>query len=183
MKASLGEILIPNAEIQRRVKELAEAISRDYYEKDPIFIGVLKGAFIFMADLLRSIPFSVYIDFMAVSSYGDSTETSGIVKIDKDLDMDIRNRHVLIVEDIIDSGLTLHYLLRILYSRGPASLEVCTLLNKPTRRKVNIPIKYLGFDIPPEFVVGYGLDFAGKYRNLPDIYILKIEETQVGSVI
>lgn len=176
MRASLERILIPQNEIQKRVKELAEAISKDYEGKDPVFIGVLKGAFIFMADLLRNIPFNVYIDFMAVSSYGHSTETSGIVKIDKDLDVDIKDKHVLIVEDIIDSGLTLHYLLKLLHSRGPASLEICALLNKPERRRVDIPIRYLGFNIPPEFVVGYGLDFAGKYRNLPDIYVLRINK-------
>lgn len=172
----MGEVLIHRDEIHRRVKELAEAITEDYKEKDPIFIGVLKGAIIFMADLLRNIPFSVFIDFMAVSSYGNSTETSGIVKIDKDLDMDISGRHVLIVEDIIDSGLTLQYLINILSSRKPASLSVCTLLNKPARRRVEVPIAYLGFNIPPEFVVGYGLDFAGRYRNLPDIHILRFEE-------
>ncbi|KUK13971.1 MAG: hypoxanthine phosphoribosyltransferase [Clostridia bacterium] len=176
MKAYLGEVLISRDEIKKKVKELAAMISKDYEGKDPIFIGVLKGAIIFMADLLRSIPYSVFVDFMAVSSYGDATETSGIVKIDKDLDTDIKGRHVLIVEDIIDSGLTLKYLLGLLSSRNPASLKVCALLNKPARRKVDVPVAYLGFDIPPEFVVGYGLDFAGMYRNLPDIHILRFEE-------
>jgi len=176
VKAYLGEVLISRDEIKKKVKELAAMISKDYEGKDPIFIGVLKGAIIFMADLLRSIPYSVFVDFMAVSSYGDATETSGIVKIDKDLDTDIKGRHVLIVEDIIDSGLTLKYLLGLLSSRNPASLKVCALLNKPARRKVDVPVAYLGFDIPPEFVVGYGLDFAGMYRNLPDIHILRFEE-------
>lgn len=176
MKAYLGEVLISKEEIQRKVKELASLIAADYEGKDPVFIGVLKGAVIFMADLVRNIPFSVFMDFMAVSSYGDATETSGIVRIEKDLDTDIKGRHVLIVEDIIDSGLTLRYLLGILSSRDPASLKVCALLNKPARRKVNVPIAYLGFDIPPEFVVGYGLDFAGMYRNLPDIHVLRFRE-------
>ncbi|MCS7234253.1 MAG: hypoxanthine phosphoribosyltransferase [Synergistetes bacterium] len=176
MRHYVGEILISREDIQKRVKELAEVISKDYEGKDPVFVGVLKGAIMFMADLLRNIPFSVYVDFMAVSSYGNSTETSGIVKIDKDLDTDIKGRHVLIVEDIIDSGLTLQYLLGLLSSRIPASLKVCALLSKPARRKVEIPIAYLGFNIPSEFVVGYGLDFAGRYRNLPDIRILRFED-------
>lgn len=175
MRSAIDRVLISSDEIQRRMKELAEAITEDYEGKEPVFIGVLKGAIMFMSDLLKNIPFHVVVDFMAVSSYGSSTETSGIVKIVKDLDMDIRGRHVLVVEDIIDSGLTLHYLLGILASRNPASLQVCTLLNKPARRKIDVPVAYIGFNIAPEFVVGYGLDFAERYRNLPDICVLKSE--------
>ncbi len=175
MRSAIDRVLISSDEIQRRIKELAEAITEDYEGKEPIFIGVLKGAIMFMSDLLKNIPFHVVVDFMAVSSYGSSTETSGIVKIVKDLDMDIKGRHVLVVEDIIDSGLTLHYLLGILASRSPASLQVCTLLNKPARRKIEVPVAYIGFNIAPEFVVGYGLDFAERYRNLPDICVLKSE--------
>ncbi|MCD6363846.1 MAG: hypoxanthine phosphoribosyltransferase [Synergistetes bacterium] len=175
MRSAIDRVLISSDEIQRRIKELAEAITEDYEGKEPVFIGVLKGAIMFMSDLLKNIPFHVVVDFMAVSSYGSSTETSGIVKIVKDLDMDIRGRHVLVVEDIIDSGLTLHYLLGILASRNPASLQVCTLLNKPARRKIDVPVAYIGFNIAPEFVVGYGLDFAERYRNLPDICVLKSE--------
>ncbi len=175
MRSAIDRVLISSEEIQRRIKELAEAITEDYEGKEPVFIGVLKGAVMFMSDLLKNIPFHVVVDFMAVSSYGSSTETSGIVKIVKDLDMDIKGRHVLVVEDIIDSGLTLHYLLGILASRSPASLQVCTLLNKPARRKIDVPVAYIGFNIAPEFVVGYGLDFAERYRNLPDICVLKSE--------
>ncbi len=175
MRSAIDRVLISSEEIQRRIKELAEAITEDYEGKEPVFIGVLKGAIMFMSDLLKNIPFHVVVDFMAVSSYGSSTETSGIVKIVKDLDMDIKGRHVLVVEDIIDSGLTLHYLLGILASRSPASLQVCTLLNKPARRKIDVPVAYIGFNIAPEFVVGYGLDFAERYRNLPDICVLKSE--------
>jgi len=178
MERDVKEILIPEDQIQQKVKELGERITRDYKGKDPILIGVLKGAIIFMADLMRCIDIPIEVDFMAVSSYGVSTESSGIVRILKDLDKSIEGRHVIVVEDIIDTGLTLKYLTTLLKDRNPKSIKLCSLLDKPKRRKVDIDIDYKGFSIPDEFVVGYGLDFKEKYRNLPYICVLKPEVYQ-----
>ncbi|MEG6586153.1 hypoxanthine phosphoribosyltransferase [Dendrosporobacter sp. 1207_IL3150] len=168
-------VLISTDKLQERIKELGEQISADYAGKEILAIGVLRGAVIFMADLTRAIKVPVAIDFMAVSSYGAGTSSSGVVRILKDLDEDIEGKHILIVEDIIDSGLTLTYLLENLKSRKPASIKLCTLLNKPERRKAEVQIDYNGFTVPDYFVVGYGLDYAEKYRNLPFIGILKPE--------
>ena len=164
--------LIPRDELQTRIDQLAADIGRDYEGKRPVLVCVLKGAVFFMADLARRLHFDLELEFMAVSSYGASTESSGVVRILKDLDTDIEGRHVLIVEDIIDSGLTLQYLTKSLWSRNPASVEMVTLLNKPSRRTAELPCKYTGFDIENEFVVGYGLDHAERYRNLPFIGVL-----------
>jgi hypoxanthine phosphoribosyltransferase len=164
--------LIPREELHARLDQLAGDISRDYDGKKPVLVCVLKGAIFFMADLARRLEFDLELEFMAVSSYGASTESSGVVRIIKDLDTDIEGRHILIVEDIIDSGLTLQYLTRSLWSRNPASVEIVTLLNKPSRRTADLPCKYTGFDIENEFVVGYGLDHAERYRNLPFIGVL-----------
>jgi hypoxanthine phosphoribosyltransferase len=172
--------LISREVLQAKVDELAAAIARDYEGTSPILVCVLKGAVFFMADLVRRLPFECEMEFMAVSSYGQSTESSGIVRILKDLDSDIEGRHVLIVEDIIDSGLTLQYLTNNLNSRNPASLEIVTLLSKPSRRRAQLDCKYTGFEIPNEFVVGYGLDCAEKYRNLPFIGV--IDEVGVDEV-
>jgi len=169
---AIGEILVPADELQRRVQDLAGEISRDYAGRDLVLIGVLKGAVLFLGDLMRHLDVPCEIDFMAVSSYGSETDSSGVVRILKDLDSSIEGRDVLIVEDIIDSGLTLHYLLRNLRARNPASLEVCALLTKPDRRRVDLPIRYVGFEIPNRFVIGYGLDYAQKYRNLDYVAVL-----------
>lgn len=168
-------VLISEEKLAARIKELGEQITADYAGKEILAIGVLRGAVLFMADLTRAIKVPVAIDFMAVSSYGAGTSSSGVVRILKDLDEDIEGKHVLIVEDIIDSGLTLSYLLDNIKSRKPASLKLCTLLNKPERRKAEVHIDYNGFTVPDYFVVGYGLDYAEKYRNLPFIGILKPE--------
>jgi len=168
-------ILLTTAELAKRVRELGAEITADYAGKEILMIGVLRGAVVFMADLARAIEVPVAIDFMAVSSYGAGMSSSGVVRILKDLDVNIEGKHVLVVEDIIDSGLTLNYLLDNLKSRKPASLKLCTLLNKPERRKVKVNIDYNGFNVPDYFVVGYGLDYAEKYRNLPFIGILKPE--------
>lgn len=174
MHHDIERILLSTEEIQARVAEIGEQISYDYGQYDDLLlVGVLKGCAMFMMDLARSIPMPLSIDFIAVSSYGKSTESSGVVRLLKDLDTDIAHRHVLIVEDIIDSGLTLEYLRSQLLRRNPASLHICALLNKPDRRVSEVPIDYLGFDIPNEFVVGYGLDYDELYRNLPYIGILK----------
>lgn len=165
-------VLLSNEEIREKIRELAGVISRDYEGKDLLIVCVLKGAVIFLCDLIRELKIPLEIDFMAVSSYGSSTVTSGIVRILKDLDTSIENKDVLIVEDIIDSGLTLSYLRENLLSRNPRSLKIITLLDKPERRKVNIKPDYYGFQIPDEFVVGYGLDFNEKYRNYPDVCVL-----------
>jgi hypoxanthine phosphoribosyltransferase len=165
-------VLIPREELQAKVDELAAAITRDYRDKCPILVCVLKGAVFFLADLARRLPFDLELEFMAVSSYGASTDSSGVVRILKDLDTDIEGRNVLIVEDIIDSGLTLQYLSRSLWSRNPASVEIVTLLSKPSRRTADLPCKYTGFEIANEFVVGYGLDYAEKHRNLPFIGVI-----------
>lgn len=166
LDGELQHMLLSEEQIQNRVDELAAEIARDYADNPPLLVGVLKGAVMVMADLARALPFSVEMDWMAVSSYGSGTKSSGVVRILKDLDGDIGGRHVLLVEDILDSGLTLKWLLRNLSSRSPASLEVCTMLRKPEALKVDIQPKYVGFDIPNEFVIGYGLDYAGAYRNL-----------------
>jgi hypoxanthine phosphoribosyltransferase len=168
----VGEILVQPDELAHRVKELAEQISADYAGKNVLLIGVLKGAVFFLADLMRQLDVDCEVDFMAVSSYGSSTDSSGVVRILKDLDSAIEDRHVLIVEDIVDSGLTLSYLFRMLRGRKPASLEVCALLTKPDRREVDMPIRYVGFEIPNRFAIGYGLDHAERYRNLPYVAVL-----------
>jgi hypoxanthine phosphoribosyltransferase len=170
---SIGEILVQPDELAHRVGELAEEVSRDYADRDLVLIGVLKGAVFFLADFMRRLQTDCELDFMAVSSYGSSTDSSGIVRILKDLDAPISGRDVLIVEDIVDSGLTLSYLLRTLAARDPASLEVCALLTKPERRKVDLPIRYVGFEIPNRFAIGYGLDYAERYRNLPYVAVLE----------
>lgn len=169
------KVLIPKEQLEVRVQELARAITSDYEGKRPVLVCVLKGAVLFVADLVRQLPFDLEIEFMAVSSYGQSTESSGVVRILKDLETDIQDRHVLIVEDVIDSGLTLEYLVRSLKARNPASLEIVTLLSKPSRRTAELDCRYTGFEIPEEFVVGYGLDHAGRHRNLP--YIGVAEES------
>ena len=169
-----GDILISSEAIQSRVRELGQAISHDYAGLDVRLVSVLKGAVIFVADLLRAISIPVSLDFMATASYGERTSSSGVVKILKDLDERIEGIHVLLVEDVIDTGLTLQYLLKTLASRNPASLKICTLLDKPARRVVNLPIAYCGFEIPDHFVVGYGLDHNQLYRNLP--FICTLEE-------
>ena len=168
----VGEILIQEDELQARIRELGAEISADYAGREVLLLGVLKGAVFFMADLMRSIAVPCEIDFMAISSYGASTDSSGVVRILKDLDINIEGRHVLVIEDIIDSGLTLSYLLRNLESREPASLEICALLTKPDRREIDVPVRYIGFEIPNKFVIGYGLDFAERYRNLPYVGVL-----------
>lgn len=170
--AKVGEVLISADDLQAKVSELGARISRDYVGKDLVMIGVLRGAVVFIADLLRNLSVPCEIDFMAVSSYGSSRDSSGVVRILKDLDDSITGRDVLIVEDIVDSGLTLNYLMRNLRARDPASLEVCALLTKPERRRVEVPIRYTGFEIPNEFVVGYGLDHAQRYRNLDHVALL-----------
>lgn len=171
----IERILISEEEIQKKIKELAEKISEDYYGKDLMLVGILKGSVPFMADLLKRITTYCTMDFMAVSSYGNSTTSSGVVRILKDLDFEIEGKHVLIVEDIIDSGITLKYLLENLRARKPASINIACLLNKEDRRKADIDVKYLGFDVPDYFLVGYGLDFSEKYRNLPYVAVLKEE--------
>ncbi len=175
MECDLGEVLIRRKTIQDRVRELAFDIGSAYGDRDLVLIGVLKGAVVFLSDLIRELPVSMAteLDFLAVASYGTSTESSGVVRIIKDLDVDISGRNVMIVEDIVDTGLTLSYLVSILREREPAVLEVCSLLDKSARRKVDVDITFRGFEIPDEFVVGYGLDFSGKWRNLPEIYTLK----------
>jgi len=176
---SVGEVLISAEELQKKVSELGAQVSRDYAGKDLVMVGVLRGAVVFIADLLRNLTVPCEIDFMAVSSYGSSRDSSGVVRILKDLDDSIEGRDVLIVEDIVDSGLTLNYLIRNLQARDPASLEVCTLLTKPERRRVDVPIRYTGFEIQNEFVVGYGLDFGQRYRNL-DHWALLTEDAVPG---
>jgi hypoxanthine phosphoribosyltransferase len=172
LDAAIGEILIDEETLAARVAELGAEVSADYEGRDLLLIGVLKGAVFFMADLMRHLTVTCEVDFMAISSYGDATDSSGIVRILKDLDISIDGREVLVVEDIIDSGLTLSYLMRNLESREPASLEVCALLTKPSRREIDVPVRYVGFEIPNKFVVGYGLDFAERYRNLPYVGVL-----------
>jgi len=168
----IGEILIPSHEIADKIHELAKRITEDYAGRDLILVGVLKGAFMLMSDMARMIKLPLEFDFMAVSSYGSATKTSGVVRILKDLDNEISDRHVLLIEDIIDSGLTLNYLLKYLSARKPASLEVCALLRKQGIQRVDIDVKYEGFEIPPKFVIGYGLDYQQRHRNLPYVALL-----------
>ena len=176
----IGEILVQADELQHRIKEMAAEVSRDYKGRDLLLIGVLKGAVFFMADLMRKLTIPCEVDFMAISSYGASTDSSGVVRILKDLDINIERRDVLVVEDIIDSGLTLSYLMRNLESREPATLEVCALLTKPDRREMEVPVRYVGFEIPNRFVIGYGLDFGERYRNLPYVAVLSDDALPEG---
>jgi len=172
-------VLLSADELQRRVVELGEEISRDYAGRSLLLVGVLKGAVFFLSDLMRFIEVPVEVDFMAVASYGSATDSSGVVRILKDLDVAIEGRDVLIVEDIVDSGLTLQYLVRSLGSRNPRTLEVCALLTKPERRKVQLPTRYVGFEIPNRFVVGYGLDYLERHRNLPFVAVLEGPDIRV----
>ena len=175
MMDGMGPVLVASEDIQAKVRELGERITRDYREEKLLLVGILRGAVVFLSDLMRHLELPCEIDFMDISSYGTGTQTSGVVRILKDLEEDITGRHVLIIEDIIDTGLTLSYLRRMLLQRGPASLEICALLSKPSRRQVDLSVKYLGFEVPDEFVIGYGIDYAGAYRNLPDIHALEPE--------
>ncbi len=176
LAAEIKEILIPSEELQARVRQMGQAISQDYAGRSPLMVGVLKGVVLFMADLLRAVTIPVEVDFLAVSSYSSEARAkSGLVRLEKDLETSITGRHVLFVEDVIDTGLTLNYLLHNLRARQPASLEVCVLFNKAENRLIDIPIKYKGFDLPDRFVVGYGLDYQEKYRNLPFVGLLKPE--------
>jgi hypoxanthine phosphoribosyltransferase len=168
---NLGEIVVSGEALQQRIVELGKEITADYAGRPPLLVGVLKGAFVFMSDLARAIELPVEFDFMAISSYGSATKTSGVVRIVKDLDLDLSGRDVLVVEDIIDSGLTLNYLRRNLLARNPASLEICALLVREDQQKADLDLRYVGFTIPPAFVIGYGLDVAEKYRNLPDVRV------------
>jgi hypoxanthine phosphoribosyltransferase len=181
LERAVTDVLIDEDALQRRIAELGEEISADYAGRDLLLVGVLKGAVFFMADLMRNLSVPCEIDFMAISSYGAATDSSGVVRILKDLDINIEGRHVLVVEDIIDSGLTLSYLLRNLESREPASLEICALLTKPDRREIDVPVRYVGFEIPNEFVIGYGLDFAERYRNLPYVGVLHADLMPEGA--
>ena len=174
-EGDIESVLLDERRIRAKVAELAARISNDYEGRDVLLVGILKGGVVLMADLSRALTVPHEIDFMAVSSYGATTETSGVVRLLKDLDLDIQDRHVILVEDIIDSGLTLEYLVETLRPRRPASLEVCVLLTKPEMLKIDLKVKYKGFDIPPAFVVGYGLDYAERYRNLPYVATLKPE--------
>ena len=173
----VGRIVVGELELRDRVLELGKELTADYAGRPPLLVGVLKGAFVFMSDLSRAIDLPVEFDFMAVSSYGSATRSSGVVRIIKDLDLDLTDRHVLIVEDIVDSGLTLSYLVRNLEARTPASLEVCALLTKPSRRRSDVVCRYVGFEIPNRFVIGYGLDFGERYRSLP--YVAALDETRI----
>lgn len=175
----IGRVVIDEHDLQQRISELGKEIAGDYHDRPPLLVGILKGAFMFMADLSRAIDIPVEFDFMAVSSYGSATRTSGVVRIMKDLDLDLTGRHVLIVEDIVDSGLTLGYIRKNLKARGPASLEVCALLVKEGLQKVEPNLKYVGFRIPPNFVIGYGLDVDERYRNLP--YIAEYDGPENGA--
>jgi hypoxanthine phosphoribosyltransferase len=173
--ASIGEILVQPGDLQHRVRELGQEISRDYAGREPLLVCVLKGAVFFLADLMRAIEVPCEVDFMAVASYGSATQSSGVVRILKDLDAAIEGRDVIIVEDIVDSGLTLQYLLRNLTARAPATLAVCALLTKPERLQVDLSPRYVGFEIPDRFAIGYGLDYVERYRNLPYVAALKTE--------
>ena len=180
LESAVGEVLIDTDALSARIAELGAEISVDYAGRDLLLIGVLKGAVFFMADLMRKLTIPCEVDFMAISSYGASTDSSGVVRILKDLDINIEGRHVLVVEDIIDSGLTLSYLMRNLESREPATLEVCALLTKPDRREMEVPVRYVGFEIPNRFVIGYGLDFGERYRNLPYVAVLSDDALPEG---
>jgi len=181
LEAGVGEILIESDALQARIDELGVQISSDYGGRDLLLVGVLKGAVFFMADLMRRLSVPGEIDFMAIATYGAHTDSSGVVRILKDLDASIAGRDVLVVEDIIDSGLTLSYLRRSLLARKPGTLEVCALLTKPERREIDIPVRYVGFEIPNKFVIGYGLDYAERYRNLPYIGVLRPEYVTNGT--
>jgi hypoxanthine phosphoribosyltransferase len=170
---SLKEVLFTESQIAEKVHELGKQISIDYQGKNPLFVGILKGVFFFMADLMRTVTINCEVDFMAISSYNHQIRAQGVVRIVKDLDLSIHGRHVIFVEDVIDTGLTLNYLLKNLRERNPDSLEVCTIFNKPAHRLIEIPIKYKGFDLPDRFVVGYGLDHSEKYRNMPFLGLLE----------
>jgi hypoxanthine phosphoribosyltransferase len=180
LERAIADVLIDEDALRQRIVELGDEISADYAGRELLLVGVLKGAVFFMSDLMRRLTVPCEIDFMAISSYAGATESSGVVRILKDLDMNIEGRDVLVVEDIIDSGLTLSYLMRNLEAREPASLEVCALLTKPERREIEVPVRYVGFEIPNRFVVGYGLDFDEKYRNLP--YVAVLDEERVGEI-
>lgn len=171
----VDRVLVSEDQLRQRIAEIAARIDADYAGEDLLLVGVLKGAFVLLSDLMRALDTKVPVDFMAVSSYGSATRSSGVVRILKDLDTDIEDRHVLVVEDIVDSGLTLDYLLRNLRSRGPASVEVMALLSKPARHKIQVPVRYVGFEVPDLFVIGYGLDFDERYRGLPYIGTLRAE--------
>jgi hypoxanthine phosphoribosyltransferase len=175
LEAGVDDVLIDEPTLQGRIAELGAEITRDYEGRVPLLVGVLKGAIFFMADLMRRIELPCEVDFMAISSYGAGVDSSGVVRILKDLDVSVENRNVIIVEDIVDSGLTLSYLLRNLEARRPASLEICALLTKPERRENEVHCRYVGFEIPNRFVIGYGLDFAERYRNLPFVAVLADE--------
>jgi len=175
MMGDVEEVLVSREEIAEMVKRLGKRISEDYRDKELVLVGVLKGGFMFLADLMREITIPVDMDFISVSSYGASTKSSGIVRIIKDVDMSVADKHVLIVEDLVDTGLTLRHLKDLFNTRGPKSVKICTAFDKPSRRKVDIEIEYGGIVVPDKFIVGYGLDYAGKYRNLPDICTLKSE--------
>jgi len=175
MLQDIEKVLVSREVIKEKVQELGKRISEDYKGEDLILVGVLKGGFIFLADLMREITIPVDMDLISVTSYGDSIESSGVVRIIKDTDVNIENKHVLIVEDLVDTGLTLNHLKQLFNTRGPRSVKICTAFDKPSRRKVKIDIDYQGIVVPDEFIVGYGLDYAGKYRNLPDVCTLKKE--------
>jgi hypoxanthine phosphoribosyltransferase len=175
MMGDIEEVLVSREQIAEMVRKLGKRISEDYEGKDLLLVGVLKGGFVFMADLVREITIPVDMDMIAVSSYGASTQSSGVVRIIKDIDQSIAGKHVLIVEDLVDTGLTLRHLKDLFNTRGPKSVKICTAFDKPTRRKVNIEVEYIGIVVPDKFIVGYGLDYAGKYRNLPEVCTLKRE--------
>lgn len=175
MDRDMAYVLVDEAEIRKRVAELGDAITRDYTGREPLFVGILKGSFIFMADLVRAVRLNTRLDFMAVSSYGNKSVTTGAVKIQKDLSDDIEGQDVIIVEDILDSGVTLSYLAKYLQNRNPASIAIVTLLDKPSRRVADVRADYVGFEVPDAFVVGYGLDYAQRYRNVPYIGVLRPE--------
>ncbi|HOJ79437.1 MAG TPA: hypoxanthine phosphoribosyltransferase [Clostridiales bacterium] len=173
MMKDIEEVLVPREKIREMVKRLGKRISEDYEGEELVLVGVLKGGFIFLADLMREITIPVDMDFIAVSSYGASTKSSGVVRIIKDIDFDIAGKHVLIVEDLVDTGLTLRHLKDLFNTRSPKSVKICTAFDKPSRRKVEIEVEYNGIEVPDKFIVGYGLDYAGKYRNLPDVCTLR----------
>lgn len=176
MLEKIQSVVVSQAIIQKKVRELANKISEDYNGEELVLIGVLKGGFVFLADLAREITIPVAIDFISVSSYGSSSKSSGVVRILKDIDIDIFNKHLLLVEDLIDTGLTLSHLKELFRTRNPKSIKLCTILDKPSKRLIDLPVEYPGIEIPDKFVVGYGLDYAEKYRNLPEVYELFIGE-------
>ena len=173
LAADISSVVFSEETIQERVHQIGESISRDYAGKNPLMVGVLRGVLFFMADLLRAVHIPLEVDFLAVSNYSAESRDQGFVRMEKDLEISVRGRHVIFIEDVIDTGLTLNYILNNLRTRKPASLEVCVLFNKPTKRLIDIPTRYKGFDLPDQFVVGYGLDYREKYRNLPFVGVLK----------